>query len=262
MVRCAVSLAQRLEENVAKILVIDIERLPGLARIWEPKTRYVPISQFVRAPSLLCWAAKWYGSDEMMFASAWDDAEAMVSGIWDLYDQADIVVTYNGVSFDNRHLRSEWLMASLSPPAPWKDVDLYRVNSSTFGFESKSLQHLCQRLGLDTKSGHYDAVMAEACMAGDAEAQATMRTYNEGDVTITEQAYLRLLPWIRNHPHVALLPADDPDARTCNRCGSSDLARTGTYRAVQINYLRYRCNNCGANVRGTRHSRAANTHGV
>jgi hypothetical protein len=257
-----VSLADRLKQNPARILVIDIERLPGLARVWEPKTRYVSINNFTRLPSLLCFAAKWVGDDATTFHSIWSDGQQdMVEAAWELYDEADIVVTYNGIRFDNKHLKSEWAVSGLTPPAPWKDVDLFAVNRQQFGFESKSLSHLCYRLGLDNKSGHYDPVMAEKCIDGDPDAQALMRTYNEGDVRITEQAYLKLLPWIKSHPHVAPLPADT-EAKACNRCGSSDLARNGTYLAQQIRYVRYTCNTCGGHVRGVRHSRAANVHGV
>lgn len=253
------SLAQRLKDTDAKILVVDIERLPGLARIWDQKTRFVHINNFTRLPSLLCFAAKWYGNKTTEFHAAWDDQAAMVQRSWEMYDEADIVVTYNGIRFDNKHLKSDWLLAGMPPPKPWKDVDLYAVNSRTFGFESKSLQHLCYRLGLDLKSGHYDAVMAEACMDGDAKAQATMRRYNIGDVKITEQAYDRLRGWMPGHPHLGINATDE--TLTCNQCGSTNLTRNGTKLAEQIVYTLYRCE-CGANVQATRHARAAVTRGA
>lgn len=245
-----------------RILVVDIERLPGLARVWEQKTRFVSINNFTRLPSLLCFAAKWYGEPQtkLEFHAAWDDPEAMVQRAWEMYDEANIVVTYNGIRFDNKHLKSDWLLAGLPPPTPWKDVDLYAVNSRTFGFESKSLQHLCQRLGLDTKSGHYDAEMAEACMNGDAAAQKTMRRYNAGDVKITEQAYTALLPWITSHPHH--IDGFGDDKARCHVCWSTDLWPNGFKLAQQITYRLFRCQNCGANVQGTRHARAGVTRGA
>jgi hypothetical protein len=262
MVRCAVSLAQRLEENVAKILVMDIERRPAIAQIWDQKTRFVPVRNWLRMPETLCWAGQWYGEPDMQFHAAWTSRDDMVLASWEAFDKADIVVGWNSVSFDEKHLRSDWLLAGLDPPRPWKSVDLFRVVRSTFGFESNSLGHVTKRLGIPTKEGFYDMQMCEAALAGDVEAQDSMQAYNEADVTATLAAYVRLLPWIKRHPHVAELPAGDPNAATCNRCGSSDLAREGTYRAVQINYLLYRCRDCGGTVRGTRHSRAAITHGV
>lgn len=231
----------------ARILVIDIERLPGLAPIFDQRTRgFIPAASWHRLPSLLCYAAKWYGARRVEFLSVWDDgADAMTERAWQLYDAADVVVTYNGVRFDNRHLKSEWLLAGMAPPAPWRNVDLFTVNRRTFGFESKSLDHLCQRLGLQGKAGHYDQRDAEACVAGDETARRRMKRYNVRDVRITEQAYDALRPWITRHPHLAASPL------ACPNCGSTDLAlQDRPHSAHALAYPAYRCGNCGANVRG------------
>jgi hypothetical protein len=184
----------------------------------------------------------------------------MIRRAWELYDAADIVVTYNGVAFDNKHLRSDWLDLGLPLPSPWKDIDLYKVNRQMFGRVSYSLNHLCQILGLDMKSGHYDAVVAQAALDGDEKARRLLKRYNIGDVKITEQAYDRVRGYMPGHPHMGPLPTDE--TKSCNQCGSLDLQRTGTTRAIQIDYVLYRCGNCGANVRGARHSRQAATRGV
>jgi hypothetical protein len=244
----------------ARVLILDIERLPGMVPIFDQRTSgYIPVYKWTRLPSLLCFAAKWYGKRKPIeFLSAWDDPELMVRRAWELYDEADIVVGYNQIRFDNRHLKSEWLMAGLPPPSPWKNVDLFAVNRSTFGFESKSLQHLCDRLGLPGKSGHYDPATAERCMAGDVTAQRLMTRYNRGDVRITEAAYDALRPWITNHPHMSTL-----NTVTCNRCASADLTpQPKNYRANVLEYAAYRCNNCGATVAAGHVRRVARTRGV
>ena len=251
------SLAERVKSTGAKILVVDMERLCGLARVWDQKTNFVPATNFVRMPMTLCFAAKWYGSKTTEFHAAWDDFDAMVQRSWEMYDEAEIVVTYNGKRFDNLHFAGDWLKAGLPAPRPWKDVDLYQSNR--FGYTSRSLNHLCQQLGLDVKSGKYSMDMAEACMDGDEKAQRTMRTYNVGDVKIAEQAYDRVRGYLPNHPHIGEIVKD---VRRCNQCGSTDLKRNGTTRAIVIDYVLYRCGDCGANVKGTRHSRSAITRGA
>lgn len=251
------SLADRVKDSGAKILVVDMERLCGLARVWDQKTTFVPATNFVRHPSTLCFAAKWYGNKATEFHAAWDDYDAMVQRSWEMYDQANIVVTYNGKRFDNKHFRGDWLKAGLPEPSPWKDVDLFQSNQ--FGFTSRSLNHLCEILGLDVKSGRYSMDMAEACMAGDEKAQRTMRRYNVGDVKITEQAYDRLRGHLPNHPHIGEIAAD---VLRCNQCGSTSLERNGLTRAVVIDYVLWRCSDCGANVKGMRHSRTAATAGA
>ena len=244
-----------------RILIIDIERLPGSVPIFDQRTSgFIPVYRWTRLPSLLCFAAKWHGTRKIEFHAVWDDPAVMVQRSWELYNEADIVVTYNGVKFDNKHLKSEWLLAGLPPVRPFKNVDLFAVNKAHFGFESKSLQHLCDRLGLPGKSGHYDPAVAERCVNGDVKAQALMARYNRGDVRITEAAYDRLLPWIHNHPHVGTSAADQ---LMCNKCGSTDLEpQPVPYRANVIEYAQYRCRKCGGMMRAGHIRRVARTVGV
>lgn len=246
-------------KNPSKILILDIERLPGLARVWEPKTRYIAPRSFVEWPRLLCWAARWYGEKQYEFAAEWIDRGTMIADIWALYDQADIVVTYNGITFDNKHLKSEWLEAGLRPPRPWKDVDLYRAVKQ-FGFESKSLDSVTRRLGRPGKALHYDMDLAHSATNGNQRAQAKMRRYNLGDVELTEWLYDRLRGWIPAHPFIG---EHDGESDRCNQCGSTKLRREPSkYRAVVIDYNLLRCVNCGGLVRAGWHSRVATTRGV
>lgn len=247
-------------KSPAKILVIDIERLPGLARIWDQRTHFVPVSQWTQLPTMLCFSAKWAGAARGEFHAAWDDRDAMIQRSWDLFHEADAVVTFNGDRFDIPHLRGAWLEAGLTPPSPSKSIDLFKY-AKQFGFESKSLAHLCHRLGLDGKQGKYDPVAAEACMDGDVKAQRDMQRYNAGDVKITEACYWRILPWIHNHPALSI-PTDDITPR-CNKCpDGGDLERSGTYLANKIKYVQYHCRQCGGWVHAGRHSRAAIASGV
>ena len=241
-----------------KILTLDIERLPGLARIWDQKTTWVPVSTWTRLPSLLSVSAKWYGQRSVMFRAAWDDPEAMIRDVWGWLDEADILYTFNGDRFDIPHLRGAFLTAGLTPPSSYKSVDLFKV-ARKFGFESKSLVHLCERLGLPGKTGHYNPVLAEAAMAGDTKAQKTRRAYNNGDVKITEMCADAMRGWITGHPHVN---TEAGDKLTCPNCGTDQLERNGAYIAVVQESAEYRCQNCGAPIAATHIRRVARTRGV
>lgn len=245
-------------QRQAKILTIDIERRAGLAYAWEPKTKYIPPNNWARWPSLLCFAAKWLYRP-MQFYSVWDDGpEAMRKAAWDLYDQADAVITYNGVRFDNKHLRSEWITANMPQPRPWKDIDLFAEVRRSLGFESKSLDQVCQRLGIPGKTGAYNIHEAEAAIDGDVQARRRMERYNRGDVKATEAAYLRMLGWLPAHPVLGM----DTDELVCTQCGATDLNPNGWYRAVVLDYALYRCQNCHANVRSGHSKRVARTRNV
>jgi hypothetical protein len=248
----------KVQNTTAKILTIDIERLPGVAYVWEPKTRYVAPRNFVKWPSLLCFAARWYGQKRPIFSATWDDHDAMVRKAWELYDEADVVVTYNGVRFDNKHLRSDWLLAGLTPPRPWKDIDLF-AQVKQFGFESKSLDSVSRRLGRPGKQLHYDIDLAQRAAAGDRAAQREMRSYNIGDIELTEWLYDRLRGWLVTG-HIA---KGQTDGKTCPNCGGNDLTlRKTTYRAIIIDYALFTCGNCGKHSRGGWQSRASEVMGV
>lgn len=246
-----------MDHSGAKILTIDIERLPGTAYIWEPRTKYVAPRNFVEWPRMICWAARWYGQRRPMFEAEWKDADRMVERAWELFDEASIVVTFNGKRFDIPHLRTAWLEAGFPPPRPWRDLDLFE-QVKRFGFESKSLDSVTRRLGRPGKELSYDIQLALAAVRGDRAAQRELRLYNVGDIELTEWLHDRLLGWMHNAPIVGRSASP-----ACNQCSSQDLALQPTrYRAVVIDYSLYRCQNCGANIRGGWHARAGVSRGV
>lgn len=242
----------------ARILTIDIERLPGTAYAWEPKTRYIPPHNWLEWPRLLCFAARWHNDDRMLFHAEWHKRD-MLEAAWKLLDEADIVVGYNSASFDMRHLKAEMVEAGHPPPRPWKDVDLYRIIKRHFGWESKSLDSVTRRLGRDGKPMHYSIPMAVAASEGDKEAQRQLKFYNSADVELTEWLASRLRGWLVPHPHVGSFG----DERRCPQCGSDDLElQPSRYKAVLLEYAMYRCGNCQGLCRGSWESRQASTRGV
>lgn len=244
----------------SEILTLDIERLPGIAPVWDQKTRYIPVSQWTRLPSLLCVAWQWYGKRPVEFSSVWADGrEGMARAVWDALDRCDVLVTFNGKRFDVPHLKGEFAALGLPPPSPWRNVDLFAVARSAFGYESKSLAHLAQRLGVPGKRGRYDVAQAEAAVSGDERAQVALARYNKADVRATVAVYDAMRPWITNHPHIGQTSAE---TLTCPNCGGTDLAANGSYRAQVIEYAAYRCKHCGANVRAGHVRRVARTRGV
>lgn len=240
----------------ARILVVDFERLPGLAPVWQQRTDFLPARDWVRYPSTLCLAWSWYGKRRTHFAAVWDDGghDAMVKTHWQLYDDADLVITYNGKRADNRWARDDWASAGLPAPRPWKDLDLYAVNKSLFGWDSFSLDHLCKRLGIEGKTGHYSRDDAEAAANGDTKAQARLARYNRGDVRATTAAFEALRPWLAQRmPHLGLWSGHD---RSCQVCGGTDFTPAGDVPAVTTVYAGYRCTSCGTLSRSNHRRRA------
>ena len=246
-------------DRQSRILTIDIERAPGLARFYDARTDYIGARSVVEYPRTICFAARWYGQKRPIFAAEWIDRDAMIQKAWDLYDEADIVYTYNGKRFDDKHLQGDWITSGLTPPRPWKAVDLFAVVKANFAFEHKSLDAVSRKLGRPGKIHPFDMQMAVDACNGNREAQRQMRIYNVGDIELTEWLADRLRPWMTHHPRLGAF-GDEP---RCNRCGSGDMKlRETRYRAVLIDFSLWTCQDCGGHSRGAWHARAASTRGV
>lgn len=247
------------KKRPAKILTIDIERLPGLAYAFDQKTKFIPARNFVQQPETVCFAARWYGQSRMIFESVWKDKQRMIERSWELYDEADAVITFNGRRFDNNHLRGAWLKADMPAPRPWKDIDLFTMAKGKFGFISNGLDHITRELGYTGKTMSYNIATTQAAVNGDKTAQRDLKTYNMGDVELTEWLYDRLASYLPTHPHFG-----QTDKMSCNSCGSRDLEeQVSNYKAVLLEYKLFRCNVCGSQVRGNFNvARVAVTRGV
>lgn len=268
----------RLAAPKRTVMTLDIERLPGRARhqhrglaiegdfwdlgSWKHIIGYrIPPESVVEWPRTICVAWRFYGDKRTEFASEWDGGrEDMLRRTWDAYDQADVVYGHNVDRFDTKNLNAEWLTMGLNPPSPFKIVDTLKEARKTFGFESNTLASLTQRLGIDTKTDKYQVQMARDAVAGVKAKQKQIKAYNLGDIAASEAFVDRLRGWIPSHPHNLMGTANDRP--TCNQCWGDSLVRNGIKLANQIAYTLWRCSDCGANVQGTRHNRAAITRGA
>lgn len=233
-----------------KILTLDIETAPNLAYVWGMFKQNVGLSQLVETGEVISFAAKWHGKKKVLFYSVYHDGkEAMIQAAHDLISEADIVVHYNGKSFDMPWLNREFLLAGLEPPAPYRQVDLLLVVRKQFNFTSNKLDHVAQKLDLGAKTSHTGFQLWLDCMAGKASAWKLMKQYNKHDVALTEKLYDKLLPWINPHPNMGLY---NGEVHCCPKCGSKDLQKRGYAYTNASVFQRYACNGCGGWSRGSR----------
>jgi hypothetical protein len=232
------------------ILFLDIETTPGLADVWGMWNQNVGLSQLREAPGLLCFSAKFSDEENVDFISDHQHGrELMVKAAHYALDQADVVVTWNGRRFDIPHLNREFLEMGMTPPSPYRQVDLYQTAKRVFKFPSNKLDYVSKALGFAGKVRHEGHELWVKCMDGDEDAWRRMEEYNRQDVILLEQLYGRMLPWIPSHPSRAI----DGDQTTCPKCGSSYyMQRRGYAVTAQSRYQRYQCQNCGAWSRSTK----------
>jgi len=203
-------MTKALNDSDAKILTIDIETRPSLAYIWSLWDTFTPLERLIEQGEMISFAAKWYGKRPVEFASVYHDGKReMINRVWDLVDQADIIVHYNGRKFDYPHLRTEWILddSDKGAPSPVRQVDLLQT-VKTFKFASNKLEHISRQLKLANGTGklkHTGFQLWVDCMANDPAAWDLMMRYNKHDVVLTEQLYTKLRGWMTSgHPNVGM----------------------------------------------------------
>lgn len=238
-----------------RILIIDIETSPNLAWVWGLWDQNVGINQIHTVSSVMSFAAKWHGERHVEFASVFHDgAETMVRKAWDLVDQADAVVHYNGKAFDMKHLNREFLLAGLGPPSPHTDIDLLSTVKQRFKFQSNKLDFVSKQLNIGNKVKHDGFELWLRCIQQDEQAWRLMRRYNIQDVKLTEQLYDELLPWIKQHPNRAVI---DSLVEACPRCAASDFQCRGFRHTNAGRSRRFQCNKCRGYFTSNKIERAA-----
>lgn len=237
-------------KHAPRILMFDIETRPSLAYIWRCYDECISPAQMLEHTDILCWAAKWLDSDEMICDSREKDPDdrRICETLWQLMDEADIVVAHNGQGFDVKSMNTRWVQYGFVPPSPYKVVDTLKIAKGCFKFNINKLDYVARFLGVGRKQEHEGFELWTKCMNGDPDAWERMREYNRNDVLILEGVYLKLRAWDKKHPNVATMYSDE--SRRCIVCGSEMVKEIpqASFTAVSV-YPSYRCDNCGKVMR-------------
>jgi DNA polymerase elongation subunit (family B) len=233
--------------NGARILTLDIESAPNLAHVWGMFRQTVSLNQLMQEGDVIAFAAKWVGEKGIEFRSDFHDGhDEMIKRAWQLLNECDILITYNGIDFDVKHLNKEFWLAGLGAPSPYQNIDLLLTIRKQFRFVSNKLDHIASRIGLGKKTAHEGHALWVKCLAGDEQAWKKMRVYNKRDVFLTEQLYFELRGWISGHPNLRLFSADPKNDHSCSSCAGLNLVKQGVRRTKQGNFQTYQCKDCGS----------------
>lgn len=226
-----------------KILAWDIELTPMTVYSWSLWPNHIPIQQIEKPQEVMCFGARWYGTKPVVFKSTHHDGkQEMLQTIHALLDEADAVLSWNGAGFDTKHINREFIEAGMKPPSPYVEIDLMRVAKKRFKFPSNKLDYVSQALEVGRKVQHEGFQLWLDCMAGSDTAWKKMKTYQLQDVNLLIDLYEKLLPWIDNHPNVALHNHQEDG---CVNCGSLNMTRQGYRVTTAGRYQQYQCQDCG-----------------
>ncbi len=241
----------------AKILLLDIETSPGEYYSWSRDPQYLSPEMMIKDWGILCWSAKWLFQPEIMGQSvtpreAIDHTERSILGeMWSLMNQADIIVTQNGIKFDIKRLNTKLIKAGYAPPSAYSNVDTLKFAKEKFFFTYNSLEELGREL-LDLPDGKIKMNMTDwkQCVKGNQEYLDKMLFYCKNDVApLLEDVYLALRPWM-NHPNLNLYT--NHTQKVCPNCESEHLVWGEEYSTPLSRWNGFRCSACGALGRGTK----------
>lgn len=244
-----------------RILVVDIETAPLELYGWKLFDENFSLDQIKSDWSILAFAAKWLRERRVIYkdtggrgAAKVRDDSGLLPDLWRLLDEADIVVAQNGVRFDVRKIRARLVAHGFKPPSPFRVVDTMLVARKYFAFTSQKLKYTSEVLAPELKKDEHrefpDFTLWAEVLKDNPKAWRVMRRYNQQDILATEAVYLKVLPWIENHPNLGTFAA--AEEHLCPNCGSKNVIGRNGWREVKQQgvYKRYQCKDCGAWSRG------------
>lgn len=237
------------KHNSMRVLFLDVETSPLMGYFWQRWKANISLDQTVSEWFILSWSAKWANEDDMINgvltpseAVNEDDSRIMID-LWNVLNQADVVVTHNGIRFDHKKINTRFLLNGLPPTRPFRIIDTLKMVKETFAFSSNKLDNLLIQFGLERKLGTNFNLWKD-CMNGNQEALLKMLEYNDWDVIQLEKALIRMMPWVKNFPNFVLYnEVENPDV--CPTCGGNHLMDDGMYMTATNKYKLYRCPDCG-----------------
>ena len=232
-----------------RVMILDIENSMALGwffgKVYETTVNHVEEQSYI-----LSYSYSHYPSEKVTtvalcdfkgYKKGSDCEEELMKGLWELLNEADIVVGQNADAFDIKHINTRFAFYGITPPRPYKTVDTLKKIKSVFNLPSNKLDFVCNYFGLGSKLPHTGKNLWLACMNGDRAAWKTMKRYNAHDIKLTHKLYTLLLPWGKQ-PNINLLT----HRQACPRCQSTRLQSRGNaiYASGQT-YTRFQCMECG-----------------
>lgn len=234
--------------NDPKILIFDIETAPSKGWFWQMwETNIIEVEEH---GYMLSFSAKWFNEkniytyglpDFLGYKKKPSNDKWLVNELSRLINEADIIVAHNGDRFDITTTNTRLVTHGLPPLPPVKTVDTLKVARSKFKFLSNKLDDLGNFLSVGRKTPHTGKHLWFGCMKGDVDSWKQMKKYNEQDVRLLERVYIKLLPWMTNHPNRNVYR----DTNGCPKCGSNKVNKRGFAYTTTGRKQRFWCTNCG-----------------
>jgi len=241
-----------------RILLPDVEVAFKLGYFYNQWNTNIPAHRIKQDSFLISAAWKWYGQKTIHSVSVLDDPTAfktdfkndrvVANALYEAYEEADAVVYFNGINFDDREINTALIRNRIPPKKTVVKIDPYKIARSHFRFSGgNSLKNLCVQLKLKSKKADIDDETWIAAAEGCPVAIKKVVSYNRHDIEPMSEAWDLLKPYAPaalNMNHF-VKDSNGLPVHVCPSCGSANFTKRGKqYNKVMVKQT-YHCQDCG-----------------
>jgi len=234
-----------MKENKVRIITFDIETSPCIITKFQfDKNPFIDPASIQKDWFMIsaCW--KELGNEKVNSVAITEVGNDynVVKTLRDALANADIIVGHCIDRFDLRNLNTRLLYHNLPPLPKIPTIDTKKQAKSIGGFTSNKLDYLGKfLLGHGKIKTDYDLWLR--VLKGEKKAIKEMVEYNKVDVIRNEELYLRLRPFMRNHPHIGVM--ENGVKADCPKCGAAEVQNRGfTFTASGNKNQKRQCTKC------------------
>jgi hypothetical protein len=183
----------------------------------------------------------------------------IVKKMHEVISGSDLLIGHNAATFDIAKLNYKFTKYGLPaldfPPI----VDTLKAARKYYRSTSNSLYFLAKEFGVPMKAELPKGIM-HAADEGDVKALKKLIAYNKQDIVSGASLYLKMLPYIKNHPDIRRImglintPKESQELKSCGTCGSKHVVNNGTIVTKLGKFQRRLCMSCGSTTKGNKRS--------
>ena len=232
-------------KNKPRRLFWDIETSLNVVSTFSFFKTNIPHKWLIEPWYMICASWRWEGEKKIHSVSVLDgqshtDDSVIVAALYDVLSQADSIVAHNGDAFDIKKFNARAIYYGYAPLPNIIQEDTLKMARSKFAFPYNRLDALGEYLGVGRKV-HVETDLWTDCLMGDTTAIKKMIKYNKGDITLLQNVYDRISPWVPSKLNMNHFSEE----RVCPKCGSHNL-HISKYKLTRAGkQVQLHCQHCG-----------------
>lgn len=164
-------------------------------------------------------------------------------------EEGEMIITWYGSGYDLKFIQTKCVEYRLPYPNWPPHLDLWVTPYKDWLLTSNRLKNVEEFLNLPECKTPLKKTMWRRARAGDPIGLKYVIQHCKQDVKVLRQAYIEMLPYIKNHPTMSF------SGGLCPVCRIGRLIKKGVVIGKSGSYQRYKCKSCGHAARDTRRTK-------